>query len=253
MATKKKRSGDGLDVPDLEAAQVVGKGFSLVPAERLLEPILHAVKLVGTYLPTGPKAGASTWDSRLAWRHARKAVQDALDVMREHWCGSQADPTTEPVFNASLTADQTLAMVRLWRATLALQGHLAKPPGPIPRSALEEFCAAVEGRRVETPEPQVESVPEPPLRERVLDVLTEQQRKVVEYLWDRKTGAGFDAIAGIPGAFRQGTVPNDDTIKDKVKTIRERLEKADLPMSQVLFEVSGRRLKLILPPGKPGG
>jgi hypothetical protein len=86
-----------------------------------------------------------------------------------------------------------------------------------------------------------------PLRERVLDVLTPQQRKVIEYLWDRKSGASFDAIAEIRGAF--SCSPSDEAIKDKIKKIRRRLEKTGL---SVFLERSGRRLKLILPQAKKG-
>jgi len=87
---------------------------------------------------------------------------------------------------------------------------------------------------------------EPPLLEKVLDVLTEQQRKVVEYLWEKKSGASFDAIKTIPGAFRLGTSPNDDTIKDKIKKMNGRLQKKALPVS---LEVSGRRVKVFRSPG----
>lgn len=86
----------------------------------------------------------------------------------------------------------------------------------------------------------------PPLREQVLAALTENQRNVVEYLWDHKAGASFDTIKGIPGAFRQGTSADDDTIKEMVKKANRRLQGESLPVS---LSVSGRRLILNLPPG----
>ncbi len=91
-----------------------------------------------------------------------------------------------------------------------------------------------------------EQRPEPPLKERVLDVLTEQQRKIVEYLWKRNTGVRFDVLADVPGAFRSNSSRSDETILAKKKEINERLAKAGLPVE---LKVSGRRLKLVLPPG----
>ena len=85
---------------------------------------------------------------------------------------------------------------------------------------------------------------EPLLKEQVLAALTEQQRIIVENLWGKETGLRFSAILGLPKAFRQGVEPDDQTIKDKVREMRRRLEKKGLP---VLFEVDGRRLTLILP------
>lgn len=84
------------------------------------------------------------------------------------------------------------------------------------------------------------------LKERVFNELTEQQRKLVEYLWQNTCGANFDAIMSISGAFRLNSSPSDQTIKDKVKAIRLRLDKAGLPD---ILKVSGRRLMLNLPPG----
>ncbi len=88
---------------------------------------------------------------------------------------------------------------------------------------------------------------EEPLRERVLAALTEPQRKMVVYRWNRKSGASFDAIIrDVPGAFRQVTLANSATITDKVKRIRQRPEKANL---RVQLEVSGQRLRLVFLPG----
>jgi len=60
-------------------------------------------------------------------------------------------------------------------------------------------------------------------------------RIVVEYPWDQGTGVSFDKIAGLPGAFRRDSSCSDETIKQKLKNIRRRIEPAGLP---VLLEVS---------------
>ncbi len=84
------------------------------------------------------------------------------------------------------------------------------------------------------------------LKSRVLNELTEQQRKLVEYLWQHERGASFDTIKNIPGAFQLNGSPSDQTIKDKVKAIRLRLDKAGI---RDILKVSGHRLMLDLPPG----
>lgn len=93
---------------------------------------------------------------------------------------------------------------------------------------------------------QLVDLPEPPLKERVLDVLTGPQRMIIEYLWDCKHGVSFDTLLELRGAYRDGNDPSDSTLRAKIKAMRNRIAKARLP---VVIEESGRRLKIVLLPG----
>lgn len=78
----------------------------------------------------------------------------------------------------------------------------------------------------------------PTLKDRVMKVLSTQQQKLMEHLLKKET-ASFNKLRMLPGAFR-GNV-SDEAIIMAVKRIRERLEKADLPINLV---ISGERLNL---------
>ncbi len=81
------------------------------------------------------------------------------------------------------------------------------------------------------------------LREKVLDTLTPQQGRIVEYLWREKT-ASYDTIAMIPRAFQD--VPSDDAIKQAVKRANRKLCEENLPVS-ITVSSSKRRLTLETP------
>lgn len=59
-----------------------------------------------------------------------------------------------------------------------------------------------------------------PLLDRLADLLSGNQHRIVKYLWGRK-GAGFNALAQIPGAFRD--VPSDEAIVRALERIQARL------------------------------
>jgi len=79
------------------------------------------------------------------------------------------------------------------------------------------------------------------LLDRLRDILTKQQFKIVECLRGREHGVGFDEIASYPGAFRD--VPDDEAVKKALDRIKLRLveEPLDIEVSP-----TKRRAKLVL-------
>jgi hypothetical protein len=82
--------------------------------------------------------------------------------------------------------------------------------------------------------------PSDDLLDRLRDLLTRQQLKIVQCLREKKNGVGFDELASTRGAFRD--VPDDEAIIKALNRIRSRL--ANEP---VTIEVSPtkRRAKLV--------
>ncbi|HLQ45683.1 MAG TPA: hypothetical protein VK137_13185 [Planctomycetaceae bacterium] len=64
-----------------------------------------------------------------------------------------------------------------------------------------------------------------PLFERVLAVLTPQQSRLMEFLWNKMT-ARYDALRTVPAAWNDE--PSDEAITKKLKELRTRLEASNL-------------------------
>lgn len=86
-----------------------------------------------------------------------------------------------------------------------------------------------------------------PLLDRIADILTVQQNKIIKHIWNQK-GAGFDALTRIPGAFRG--MPDDETIIKALQRTQKRLNK--YPEYRISLSVSKpkRRVQLERPPDK---
>ncbi len=85
------------------------------------------------------------------------------------------------------------------------------------------------------------------LLDRLADILTPQQHKIVKRLWGR-TGTGFAALAQTPGCFRD--VPSDEAIIKALKRIQDRLNAHPGLGATVSFSQPKRRAMLNLPPDK---
>jgi len=165
---------------------------------------------------------------------------------------TQVPDRLEPAFDIALgegMLEQHLLKPEDQLELYRLQGMPIPPqdkPWPVFPACSDSLVVITEKGRGALAEHKRPKPEEPPLKEQVLDALTEQQRKILECLWDCKHGLTFDKIMNIPGAFRSGSSRSDQTIKDKVKAIRLKLDKKGLPD---ILKVSGRRLILDLPPG----
>ena len=86
-----------------------------------------------------------------------------------------------------------------------------------------------------------------PLLDRIADILTVQQNKIIKHIWKKK-GASFDALTQIPRAFRE--MPDDETIIKALQRTQQRLNK--YPEYRISLSVSKpkRRVQLERPPDK---
>jgi len=77
--------------------------------------------------------------------------------------------------------------------------------------------------------------------ERALSVLTPDQARIMEYLWAKKT-ARYDTLVKIPGAFRAGVT--DEAITKKLKDMKKRLERAEVPIGYITVSTAKRQVSL---------
>jgi len=85
------------------------------------------------------------------------------------------------------------------------------------------------------------------LLDRLADILTPRQYKIVKHLWGR-SGIGFDTLAKIPGCFRD--VPSDEAIIKALKRTQDRLNAHPELGITVSFSQRKRRATLNRSPDK---
>jgi hypothetical protein len=119
----------------------------------------------------------------------------------------------------------------LWTFVYGLSGDGAPLPGT--------------GQQTVLPAPApVANLPEAPLLEQVLAVLTVKQGRIMSYLWDRKT-ASYETLRTIPDAWQGG--PTDEAITAQLKRIRTRLDENNLSVVSLTISEAGQRVTLDRP------
>ena len=92
--------------------------------------------------------------------------------------------------------------------------------------------------------PAKHAAEETPLLERVLDILTPNQGRILGYLWNRKS-ASYDTLTSIPKAWRD--VPSHDAITKQLKAIRTKLDANNLSVVHMVISTAKCRVTLERP------
>jgi hypothetical protein len=86
-----------------------------------------------------------------------------------------------------------------------------------------------------------------PLLERLCAILTPNQGRIFEHLWEKGT-ASFDTLSTLPGAFQPH--PTDDAIIKQLKALKNRMEQANLPIGYLTISTAKKRVTLENPAKK---
>ena len=177
--------------------------------------------------------------ARAAWikdvREATKPIPDARPML----AGDEFLDADE--------AWELLNKVYLDLTTAGFQRHDETTPLKVEPEVVERLKKAIglldqfEERQDDDDTEQAPPVEDDDQDDRLTDILTKQQFKIVECLRDRNNGVGFDEIASYPGAFRD--VPDDEAVKKALDRIKQRIL-----TERLTIEVSAtkRRAKLVL-------
>ena len=82
------------------------------------------------------------------------------------------------------------------------------------------------------------------LLDRVLDVLTPNQSRMMQHLWEKKT-ARYETLRTIPGAWRD--IPSDEAITAALKKMRTRLDENNLSMVEIRISQAKLRVNIVRP------